>query len=218
MAIAPLSTLLVFTNSASSSVNIWANEISRAKIVEPFQRAEFSNQRRREVKNSLGGLPMIVNNIANLPLQLSVSCAGDSPRPLLPDDANLSSINQQFNIQRYTIQGAPTPVANLAVVEAQAIVHAGYLQKFQYHQTSVGSDISFSLLTGSLSSENFSYLTTTGVSIAGDALGGTATQMLITSFNQDVAYSSTQADGTVVNLATWSMTIENRTISSQASN
>jgi hypothetical protein len=136
----------------------------------------------------------------------------------LPDDANLSSINQQFNIQRYTIQGAPTPVANLAVVEAQAIVHAGYLQKFQYHQTSVGSDISFSLLTGSLSSENFSYLTTTGVSIAGDALGGTATQMLITSFNQDVAYSSTQADGTVVNLATWSMTIENRTISSQASN
>ena len=215
MPLLPSGTLLTFTDTASTSVSLWATEVSLTKVVEPFQRQEFSNQRRREVKNSLGGLPMIVNNIANLPLQVSISCAGDSPRPLLPDDANLPNINQQFNIQRYTVQLAPTPVANLAVVQAQAVVHLGYLQQFQYHQTSVGSDISYNELL-SLANEDFSYLTTTNVSIAGDALGGTAPQMLITGFNQDVAFQITTAEGTNQVLSTGTLIIENRTITSQA--
>lgn len=216
MPVRPGSTLITFTNSASTSVTLYADEVGLTKTVEPFQRMEFSNQRRREVKNSLGGLPMIVNNIANLPLQISVSCANDSPRPLTPDDANLPNINQQFNIQRYTLRGAPTPVAALAVVQAQAVIHRDYLQAFQYHQTSVGSDISYDYLVNTLAAEDFSYLTTTNVSIAGNALGGTATQMLITEFSQDVAYESLDATGTPVVVSAWSMTIENRTITSQA--
>jgi len=216
MPVAPTGTLITFTNAASTSVSLYASEVSRTKIIEPFTRVEFSNDRLRSVKNDLGGLPMIVTTIANTPIQVSISCAGDSPRPLTPDSiSNLNAINQKFVIDRYTLSGVPTPIAALETVLAQAIDHENKLQKFQYHQTKANSDISYNELVA-LQAETFSYLTTTGVSIAGNALGGTYLNMLIVSFSIDIAYEVTQANGSNLRLATWSMVIDQRAISSQS--
>lgn len=217
MALRPGAALLTFTNAASASTSLWVNEVVLTKIVEPFQRAEFLNSRTRETKNPSGGLPIIVNTIANLPIQIGVACAGDIPRVLGPEtDSTLNAYSQKFTIQRYTLRGASTPKANLDLVQATAILHESYLQKFAYHLARAGSDISYpDLLT--LRTENFSYLTSTGVSISGNCLGGTASEMLIVSFQQDITTSVTQADGSQLLLAEWSMVIDNRTISSQAS-
>ena len=215
MPILPTGTLITFTNAASTSVNLYASEISRAKVIEPFQRVEFSNNRLRTVKNSLGGEAMIVKTIANTPIQVGIACTGDSPRPLTPDSiANLNAINQKFVIDRLTFSGVPTPIANLEVVLAQAIDHENRLQKFQYHLTKGNSDISYTDLVA-LQAETFSDLTTTGVSVAGNALGGTYTNVLIEAFSIDMAYSVVQADGSILRLATWSMVLGQRAIASQ---
>lgn len=217
MPIFPSGTPLVFTNAASASVTIYAGEISRTKIIEPFTRVEFSNDRLRAVKNTQGGEAMIVRTIANIPIQIGYTCAGDSPRPLTPDSiANLNAINQKFVTERLTIRGLPTPIADLEVVLAQAITHQNNLQKFAYHQTKANSDISYTDLVA-LQAETFSYLTTTGVSLAGTALGGTYLNMLIVSFDIGMTHVVKQADGTTLRLGDWSMTIDQRAISSQGS-
>lgn len=217
MPVNPIGTLITFTNAASTSVSLYASEVTRTKIIEPFTRVEFSNDKLRGAKNDLGGLPMIVTTIANTPIQLSISCAGDSPRPLTPDSiSNLNSINQKFVIDRFTMRGTPQDISSLEVVLAQAIDHENRLQKFVYHATKANSDISYNDLVA-LQSETFSYLTSTGVSIAGNVLGGTYTNMLIVSFDMDFTHEVRQRDGSVLRLASWSMVIDQRAISSQAS-
>jgi len=218
MPINPTGTLLTFTNSASASVNLWASDISRAKIIEPFVRIEFSNDKLRSAKNDQGGLPMITQNIANIPMQVSITCAGDSPRPLGPETtANLNSINQKFTTFRYTLRGTPTPLANLEVVATQALDHANRLQKFTYHQTKVQSDVSYNDLINVYQAETFSYLTSTGVTLSGNALGGTLTNVLVVSFSIDVSHEVTLDNGLPFRMATWEMVVDQRAISSQGS-
>lgn len=215
MPVNPTGTPLVFTDTASTSVTVYASDITRAKIIEPFTRNEFSNDRLRAVKNDLGGLPMIVTTIANTPIQISITCAGDSPRPLTPDSiSNLNAINQQFITYRYTIRGISQDISVLETIANQALVHAQYLQKFQYHQTKVQSDISYNNLVA-LQSENFDYLQTTNVFLGGPALGGTLTNILIVSFELDVSHEVTQANGSTLRMANWSMVCDQRTITSQ---
>ena len=215
MPVNPVGTLITFTDTASTSVNLYASEITRTKIIEPFTRVEFSNDRLRAVKNNLGGLPMIVNTVANTPIQIAITCAGDSPRPLTPDSiSNLNSINQQFVTFRYTIRGMPQLVSDLNIVSNQALVHAGYLQKFQYHATKANSDISYNDLV-SLQSVTFSELTNTNVFLSGSALGGTLTNVLIVSFDIDVTHEVVQRGGSNLLLASLSMVCDQRTITSQ---
>lgn len=215
MPINPIGTPLVFTDTASTSVTVYASDISRTKIIEPFTRVEFDNDRLRAVKNDLGGLPMIVTTVANTPIQVSITCAGDSPRPLTPNSiSNLNAINQQFIIYRYTIRGISQDISVLETIANQALVHAQYLQKFQYHQTKTQADISYTNLVA-LQAETFSYLVDTNVYLGGPALGGTLSDILIVSFEMDVTHEVTQANGSTLRMAGWSMVCDQRTITSQ---
>jgi len=219
MAIFPSGSPATFTwSSGASSTSVYLDEVTLAFVVEPFQRMEYSNERRRSVKNSNGGLPKIVTSIANTPLQIDVSCSGDVPRPLGPDSlTNINNINQRFNIQRYSLRGAPSRNSEVIKLYNLAVAHNKLLNNFQHHLYKGSSaDISFTDLDN-LTTENFSYLTSTGLSLTSDAIGGTATHMLISEFTMSVVYEVTLADSSKLLLQDWSMVVENRTISSQAS-
>lgn len=218
MAIFPSGSQATFTwSSGASSAVVYLEEVSMSMVIEPFQRMEYSNERLRSVKNVNGGLPKIVTSITNTPLQLDVSCSGDVPRPLGPDSlANINNINQRFNIQRYTLKGSASRHSEIIKLYNLAVQHQKLLNNFQLHLYKGSSaDISIGDLQA-LQAENFSYLTNTGLSLASDAINGTATQMLISEFAMSVAYEVTLADSSKLLLQEWTMTIENRTISSQA--
>lgn len=216
MALRPGSALLTFTSVSGSSI-LYVDEVVRSLPVEAFTRVEFSNDRLRSARNAQGGLPMISTSIANIPFQVSISCAGDSARPLTPDSlANLNSINQRQNIIRYTVRGAANDVAALSPLATQAFVDAKLLLKFQYHQTQAGSDISYDDLIG-LQAETFSYLSSTSTSISGNCIGGTASSLIVRSYSEDVTHSVTLADGSQVRTATFTAIFDNISFSSQSS-
>lgn len=216
MPINPTGTPITLVTAASTSVVLYASEVSKTPLIEPFQRLEFDNDKLRAAKTPQGGLPMIITTISNSPIQISVTCANDYPRPLTPNSfSNMAAINQKFTITRFTMKGTPQNVEDLEIVKAQALDHENLLQKFQYHATLANGDISYPDLV-SLQAQSFDYLINTGVSISGPCLGATYTGMLIVSFDIDYTHQFTQADGTNKNLASWSMTIDQRGISSQA--
>ena len=215
MALRPGSAQLTYTSAAGSSI-LYVDEVVKSVLVEPFTRVEFSNDKLRSAKNDLGGQAIITTTIANTPIQVNISCTGDSPRPLTPDSlANLNSINQRLNITRFTIRGASCPVSSLVPLTTQAFGDSKLLLKFQYHQTQANSDISYNDLVG-LQAETFSYLTGTTTALAGNCLGGTASSLIVRSYSEDVVTSVTQADGSQLLMASFSAVFDNISISSQS--
>lgn len=214
MPIRPTGALLTFTYSPST-IPTYVGEVSREFIVLDFDREEFSNGRLRAAKNALGGTPIIVTNVANVPVQVNISCANDDARPLLPDDANIASIKQRFNIQRYSIVSVPVPYTYTDQLFTVAQIHRKLLDKFQlYLEESGQMDLSYDYLIG-LQAENFSYLTSTSLSMSGDCIGGTVSNLLITDFKYDAEYVVKNADGTSSLLRSFSMSVENRVVVSR---
>lgn len=215
MPILPGFSPLTFTISGSSH-STYVDEVSLIYVLEPFTRVEFLNEKLKSAPgNASGSMPIIDTTITNTPIQFNYTCTGDVPRPLGPETTvTLNAANQRFNIARYSLRGAPTNVASLAAILSRSLVHAKYLNNFQYHIAKGSAGMKYTDLVA-LQSETFAYLTTTGVSMSGDSLGGTISNILITSFNVDVNYEVTEADGSKTLMQSWSMTAEVRTIESQ---
>lgn len=171
----------------------------------------------------LGGQkPILSTLLGNTPCQIVIGEVGSEISfadvvPQYPDvlisGSDFGNIKKKFNITRYEIQGAPSVSANVEYVQALAQNHAQQLQKFQAHLLKSGSmETEYDVLL-SLQLENFSYLTSTGISLIGNSVGGTINNMLITQFSPSVEYEEiVDVSGTVRLLQSYSITIENRTI------
>lgn len=211
MPIAPGGSTITFSGSAVATM--YVDSVEYEFVVEPFERLEYSNSKLREAPTSSGAKPMIVTTFGNKPIQLASSCTGDSARPLTPDDSNINSIKQQWNIQRYTLGGAATLSTAIDTIFSTAQDHSKRLSKFQLHLEKAQMDLSYSTLV-TMQSETFSYITATGLDVAGTSLGGSLSDVLITEFRPGVLYTITSS-GTLVH--DWSMTLEVRTISDRVS-
>ena len=207
--VAPRGSLITFSTPAS----VYVDTVEYEFVVEPFDRLEYSNSKLRTAPTSSGAQPMIVNTFGNKPIQLASACTGDSARPLTPDDSNINSIKQQFNIDRYTISGSPSLSSQVDAIYTVAKSHIKLLSKFQLHLEKAGMELSYTALVA-MQSETFSYLTATGVDLTGTSLGGTLEDVLITKFSPGVAYL-VSSSGTIIK--DWSMVVEVRTISDRVS-
>ncbi len=211
MSILPAGTALTFTGAATGQV--YVDTLEYEFIVEPFDRSEFSNAKLRTAPTTSGATPMIVQSFGNRPIQLASTCVGDSPRPLSPDDANVNSIKQQFNIDRFTLIGVSTygeAINNLYVLSKN---HKNRISKFNLHIEKANMELSYSALIA-MQSETFSYLTSTGLSVSGPALEGGLSNLLITEFSPSVEYITTSSG---LMTKTWKMVFEIRTISNRVS-
>lgn len=207
--VAPRGSLILFNTPAS----VYVDTVEYEFVVEPFDRVEYSNPKLRSAPTSSGAQPMIVNTFGNKPIQLASSCTGDSARPLIPDDSNINSIKQQFNIDRYTISGSPSVAAQVDALYTVAKAHIKLLSKFQLHLEKANMELSYTALVA-MQSETFSYLTSTGLDMTGASLGGTVSDVLITKFSPGVAYLISSSGSMIKD---WSMTVEVRTISDRVS-
>lgn len=218
MPIKPGSSPISFTVVTSGvSGTLYCNDISFTRVIQNFDRTEFSNARLRAAPTTTGATPLIVPAFGNQPVQLLTTCTDDVPRPLTPDDDNIANIKQRFNIIRYVIQGAVSAgadVSNLYTVWADHIIR---LNRFDLHLAKLQMDLSIDYITG-MQGADFNYLTSTGLTFTGNALGGTPlTNMLITDYVIGVEYEARLPDGSGNStvLYDFQLTIENRTITPQ---
>lgn len=172
-----------------------------------FQRLEYSNNRIRTAKNSDGSSPIFIPLLGGRIVQLAATCGGSqSIRPLSPDSAD--SILKRFNITKYTLRGGSSLAINVNNLVTLAAAHQKLLARFEAHIQKAQMDISYTDLIA-LQAETFSYLTASGISMSGNALQGTVTNILVTQFTAPVEYE-VPTPATV--LKSWSAVIETRTI------
>lgn len=219
MPLLPQGAPLTFTQTANSyagnfAVTLYVNEIKFETVTQAFDRPEFSNTRLRTAPTSTGAQPIIVTSFGNQPMQLAVTCTGDSPRPLVPDDANLNAIKQRFDIERFIIKGAPTLASDVDQLFGIQRTHKSLLAKFDAHLAIAGSsEVSYAYIVSTLQAENFAYLTNTGLVMSSPCLGGTDYgNCLLVSFQEDIAYAVDNPDTSVTILKTFDLVVEHRTI------
>jgi hypothetical protein len=192
------------------------DELSYTFLRQNFDRLEFSNVKLKEAPTSTGALPLIVTAFGGQLIQLASTCTNDSPRPLGPDDANIGNIKQCFNITRYTLRGAANTETDIGNLFQIWNYHCDLLNAFDLYLQELNMFVSYSFLVDTLQPLDFSYLTTTGVSMAGPALFQTENNLLISSFTGGVIYESQVPGGSNSTvLQDFEMVIENRVISSQ---
>ena len=219
MPIKPGSSPIIFNNTTSpvASGTIYVDSVDYTEVFQNFDRLENSNPRLRAAPTLTGALPMIQQAFGNQPIQFLTVCTGDRARPLGPDDANIAAIKQRFNIIRYTIKGAvnaTTPVNNLFSIFQ---THLGLLDQFDLYLQVLQMEISIGYLEDNLQPYNFTYLTTTGLSLTSNIFGGTISNLLLTEFTPGVAYEAPipGSPGSSQVLVDFTATFENRTVSSR---
>jgi hypothetical protein len=221
MAIKPGSTPIAYNSVGVGSGIVYCDEIMMTTALQNYDRSEFSAPRLRSAPTSTGALPLIVQAFGNQPVQLVTTCTGDAPRPLGPDDSNITAIKQRFGIQRFTLKGIGTVTDIQNHLMNTFATHLGLLNKFDLYLAELQMELSITYLE-SLQSQTFSYLTSTGLSLSGNALGSSApttlNNLLMTALEMDVMYEApTPGSSTSQILQGFTMTVEQRVISAQGS-
>jgi hypothetical protein len=199
---------------------MYCNDIQIVRALQNFDRTEFSNEKLRSAPTTTGATPLITTGFGNQPIQLLTTCTGDVARPLGPDDANIPLIKQRFNILRYEISGSANKLVDMIALYQMWADHAVRLNRFDLYLGEQNMNLSITHLTNVLQAQTFSYLTSTGLSLSGNAISGTVTNMLITNLQQGVEYEVplTDGSGNSLILQDFKLTIENRVVTSQGIN
>ena len=181
-----------------------------------FERLEFSNERLKAAPDIDGKRPILVELPGGRITQLADGCVAPALRPLGTDDANIDLIYRRFDIKRWQITGEPTSAAFVDTIFALARDHKVLLDRFEARQKIVSGNVSYAFLVAA-QADTFTFLTTTGKSMSGFALGDgtsnpTITNILITNFVPDVDYEEPLNTGYTSSrvLKRWSATIETR--------
>lgn len=202
---------------------LFVADVKYTFVTEYFDRVEFQHERLRNAPNLSGQHAIRTTLLGNTPAQIVIgSLSFQDVVPLNPDvtvtSSNYGNIKKKFNIKRYEITGMASAVSQVDAVYSLAQNHLQQLAKFQAYLDKAGSMETEYLELKALQSETFSYLTTTGTSLSGDAIESTQTNMLITRFEPSVDYAVvTDSVGTVFVLKSYSLTIENRVITAKDS-
>jgi hypothetical protein len=217
MPIRPRGSLVVFTNGVDS-YDVYVNEATREYDILDFDRLEFSNVKLRQAPNAAGGRPVIVNNIAGIPIQFLYGCASDEPRPLVPDDANLASIKQRFKIIRWKIKTDIMDYAFMDFLDGYNQAHKIDIDNFHFTLEVISSnELSYGELIGLQSGVSFNSLTTTPLSMSGNCLGSAITpnNLLVRELSFGPEIEVTTAAGSNLMLRSADITLEQWTLSSR---
>jgi hypothetical protein len=217
MPIRPEGSTLIFTHAGSSlTATTIVDSLVASYVFEPFDRMEYDNDKLKSARTAGGVSPQFFSLLGGTPAQIETDCTTDFPRPLVPNSTStFNSVKQRFNIKRYQITGAITEASQINTLFLIAKNHRNLLAKFQNYQARSQSDSPYEDLI-LLQSETFSYLTSTGLTISGTALEFSESNMLITDFSMSTesAVSNNSSDSSRTYYKSFSITIENRTITS----
>ncbi len=170
MPLLPNGSLLVFSSTASTATVSVSGDVERSSVVIPLDRKEFSNAYLLTLQESDGGEPILVKNIVGNQIQFNYNCgSATSIRDTTPDDANVNSILKALVIRRWTVKGGPSSPTQVENLWNIATDHVGRIKSFDGYQALFSQKLSWQAMK-LLQNENFSWLTTTGLDVSGEAL------------------------------------------------
>lgn len=177
----PVGRFIVISLGASSA-NLYCEELNFETNSTLFTRSEFDKRTLKDAPESTGATPIFATTLSGLPVQFIYSGA-TTARDLTPNNStNLASMEEKFFFNRYTFTGDTSLSEDTALVFTWASLHKRAQDKYDAFLKYTGDGISYQdLLTQQ--AETFSYLTSTGLSVAGTTLGATLTNCLIRSFS-----------------------------------
>lgn len=205
---------IVLSMGASSST-LYCSEISFDTESTAFTRTEKTHNVQKQAPESTGAVPTYANTLTGLPVQFLYGSA-TTARNLLPDDADLASIEQKLFYNKYTLTGATSLSSDTALVFNWAAQGRTALDRFDAYQKYANDNVSYQYLQ-TLAAETFSYLTTTGISLTSSTLGNLS-NVFIQSFTVNPT-RDIQAGASPVTkvLYEWTMELRQYSIKSAAS-
>lgn len=185
-------TLATTTPALSATFTITDFRYRRDKIY--FTRPEFSGEKLRAAKNVDGSSPVYFQLSGGRIAQFFTNCnVNETTRPTDPDDSRIDSIFCRWDITRFYITADANDQSVVDTLGSLAATHLVLLAEHDAHlEIARSGDVSFPFLEA-MQEENFSYLTNTTLSIAGNSAGGFSgqTNLLITNFQTDVIHEDT---------------------------
>lgn len=209
MPVKPTGSLLVFTSaSATSTVAIDGEARKQVRLID-FERKEYDKAYRLNLPEEDGHEPILIRNLANGFIQFDFNCgSASSIRDVTPNDDVVDDILKSMTIKTWTIKGGPSSPTEVEELYTVAVDHAKRLRSFDGYQKLFSLKLS-SQFVEELKNSNFSYLTSTGLSVSGAI---TESNILIRSFDLGVTHYNPKTSTIVTK--DWSMqfdviTIEN---------
>ena len=208
---APEGSTLIVTNGLSSATVI-VGDISYTTLYQPFDRIEFDNNKLRDARAATGERRIIIEMLGGKPAQILTTCVSDTAVPLVPNSNTVfNNMAQRFDIIRWTVTGAISDADDVNYLYSIAEAHQALLAQFDAHIKQGSSDTSYEILI-TLQSENFSYLTTTGITAAGSCLESTVSNVLLTNIVVNNSFSIPNALSSNTFYKTYNLTFETREI------
>jgi hypothetical protein len=211
MQLLPQGRYLIFSIGASGAV-LYCSEINFDTQSTAFTRQERSHARQKDVPENTGTMPTYSQNLEGAPVQFIYGSAVTA-RDLTPDDDDLGLIEQKLFFNRYQLTGDQSTSADVGQMYLWAAQHRTLQDRFDAYQKYAGDNVSIQMLN-TLSLEDFSYLTTTGLSMTGSTLGAIS-NCLIRSFSANPV-RDIQGGPQAKILYQWTATVDQITIKSAA--
>jgi len=185
MSILPRGSQIVLT-IADTPLTLFVDELKDSYTTQAFERPEFSYHRLLQAPNQVdGSMPVIVYGFGNVPTQITSTCSSIAPRVLTADDPVIPEILQRKNIHQYEIPLIENLAATVDAIPATARQHSLFLARFEADMKKRSEYVSYEQLLA-WQAENFSYLTSTNVSISGVQIPSES-NCLIVNFQRGVA-------------------------------
>lgn len=213
MQLQPVGRYITISLSASSA-NLYCEELNFETSSTLFTRSEYDKRTLKDAPESTGATPTYATTLTGLPVQFIYGSA-TTARDLTPNNStNLAFMEEKFFFNRYTFTGDTSLSSDTSLVFTWAAQHRTLQDRYEAFIKYTSDGLSYQDLV-TQQAETFSYLTTTGLSVAGTTLGATLTNCLIREFSvnpvRDIWDGSTR---TV--LYRWSLTLDQISLRSAA--
>ena len=215
MAVLPQGSIITLTKGIVTAT-VAVTGIKYKTFSLPFQRPEFMHNTLIGAKEINGALPIINLGAGNIPVQYFTGCGPETLRDPTPDDTAIDDIYKRFDIKRYELEGAitlETEVDKIYEFSKDAVIRRA---RFDAHFEIARGNVSIGYLLTTAQAETFSFITATGLTFAGRALGtySPESNCLITDFEPDVTheYAVDAANSASTVLRQFKLSLEVRTL------
>jgi hypothetical protein len=182
--ITPQGSYLTISYNSLTSV-LFCESLDETTISEYIVRPEYEHDKQRSALENTGVKPIYADLLGGEPNQI-IYGNNCTPRDLTPDDSDLDNIFQKFFIQKYVFTGLDSSDTDIQQM-LTAFKHFKSLRdKFEAHKAFSGGGVSIQFLQNILQPDNFTYFSTTGLTIVGSSLG-TQSNLFLNNFSANLA-------------------------------
>jgi len=181
MSINPLGSPITLTLGSDDPILLAMDSLEISRRTDDFTRPEFTAELQQRVKEIDGSEANFDFTAKSTKWQIFTGCGPETARPTVPDDDVLHNIFQRFDIVTLEIKGTDSIAAAVSDAAALNKIHAPLYAKLQALRNYVKSDISIDLLL-ELQGEDYSFLTSTSLTVYAPAAVETFTNCLIKDF------------------------------------